>query len=188
MKDEGLKTENALQSYFVQRMEKYLNENGKKLIGWDEILEGGLAPNAAVMSWRGEEGGIAAARERHYVVMTPGEYCYFDHYQADPKNEPLAIGGFTPLKKVYSYEPVPAVLTEEESRYILGAQGNVWTEYMKTPEQVEYMAYPRAAALAEVTWSPRHLRDYENFSARLIRLSKLYDILGLHYCKAELQP
>ncbi|MEI7423950.1 MAG: beta-N-acetylhexosaminidase [Prolixibacteraceae bacterium] len=187
MKDEGLKTEHELQSYFVQRMEKFLNENGKKLIGWDEILEGGLAPNAAVMSWRGEKGGIAAAKEHHYVVMTPGDYCYLDHYQADPKNEPLAIGGFLPLKKVYSYEPVPAGLTEDEAKYVLGAQGNVWTEYMKSPEQVEYMVFPRAAALAEVIWSPKGPKDYENFKVRLNRLSKLYDILGINYCKTELK-
>jgi hexosaminidase len=185
MKEQGLKTEHELQSYFVQRMEKFLNENGKKLIGWDEILEGGLAPNAAVMSWRGEQGGIAAAKERHYVVMTPGEFCYLDHYQADPKSEPLAIGGYLPLKKVYSYEPVPAALTEDESKYVLGAQGNVWTEYMKTPDQVEYMVYPRAAALAEVIWSPKGPRDFENFKSRLVRLTKLYDILGINYCKAE---
>jgi len=185
MKDEGLKTEHELQSYFVQRMEKFLNENGKKLIGWDEILEGGLAPNAAVMSWRGEKGGIAAAKEHHYVIMTPGEYCYLDHYQADPKNEPLAIGGFLPLKKIYSYEPVPAGLTEEEAKYVLGAQGNVWTEYMKSPEQVEYMVFPRAAALAEVLWSPKGPKDYDNFKVRLKILTKLYDILGINYCKVE---
>lgn len=187
MKDEGLKTEHELQSYFVQRMEKFLNDNGKKLIGWDEILEGGLAPNAAVMSWRGEKGGIAAAKEHHYVVMTPGDYCYLDHYQADPKNEPLAIGGFLPLKKVYSYEPVPAGLTEDEAKYVLGAQGNVWTEYMKSPEQVEYMVFPRAAALAEVIWSPKGPKDYENFKVRLNRLTKIYDILGINYCKTELK-
>jgi hexosaminidase len=185
MKAEGLRSENELQSFFVQRMEKFLNENGKKLIGWDEILEGGLAPNAAVMSWRGEKGGIAAAKEHHFVVMTPGTYCYFDHYQADPKNEPLAIGGFLSLKKVYSYEPVPASLTEEESKYVMGAQGNVWTEYMKTPQQVEYMVYPRAAALAEVVWSPKGPKDFENFKNRLIRLTKFYEILGINYCKAE---
>ncbi len=185
MKVEGLKTEHELQSYFIQRMEKFLNEKGKKIIGWDEILEGGLAPNAAVMSWRGEDGGVAAAKEHHYVVMTPGEFCYLDHYQADPKSEPLAIGGFLPLKKVYSYEPVPSSLTEEEAKYVLGAQGNVWTEYLKTPDQVEYMAYPRAAALAEVIWSPKGARDFDNFKSRLVRLTKLYDILGINYCKAE---
>jgi hexosaminidase len=185
MKAEGLRSENELQSFFVQRMEKFLNENGKKLIGWDEILEGGLAPNAAIMSWRGEKGGIAAAKEHHFVVMTPGEYCYLDHYQADPKNEPLAIGGYLPLKKVYSYEPIPASLTEEESKYVMGAQGNVWTEYMKTPQQVEYMVYPRAAALAEAVWSPKGPKDFENFKSRLIRLTKFYDIFGINYCKTE---
>jgi hexosaminidase len=185
MKDEGLKSEHELQSYFVQRMGKFLNDNGKKLIGWDEILEGGLAPNAAVMSWRGEQGGIAAAKEHHFVVMTPGEYCYLDHYQADPINEPLAIGGYLPLKKIYGYDPVPSTLTEAEAKYIMGAQGNVWTEYMKTPEQVEYMVYPRAAALAEVVWSPKGAKDFDNFKDRLTRLTKLYDILGINYCKAE---
>ena len=185
MKDEGLRSEHELQSYFVQRMEKFLNENGKKLIGWDEILEGGLAPNAAVMSWRGEQGGIAAAKQHHNVVMTPGEFCYLDHYQADPKTEPLAIGGFLSLKKVYSYEPVPSSLTEDESKYVLGAQGNVWTEYMKSPEQVEYMVYPRAAALAEVVWSPKGPKDFDNFKSRLVKLTKLYDLLGINYCKAE---
>jgi len=185
MKDEGLKSEHQLQSYFIQRMEKFLNANGKKIIGWDEILEGGLAPNAAVMSWRGEAGGIAAAKEHHYVVMTPGSYCYLDHYQADPKTEPLAIGGYLPLSKVYGYEPVPAALTDEEAKYVMGAQGNVWTEYMKTPEQVEYMVYPRAAALAEVVWSPKGQKDFDNFKKRLSRLSNLYDLLGMNYCKAE---
>ena len=185
MKDEGLRSEHELQSYFVQRMEKFLNANGKKLIGWDEILEGGLAPNAAVMSWRGEQGGIAAAKQHHNVVMTPGDYCYLDHYQADPKTEPLAIGGFLSLKKIYSYEPVPASLTEDESKYVLGAQGNVWTEYMKSPEQVEYMVYPRAAALAEVVWSPKGPKDFDNFKSRLVKLTKLYDLLGINYCKAE---
>jgi hexosaminidase len=188
MKEEGLKTEHELQSYFVQRMERFLNENGKKLIGWDEILEGGLAPNAAVMSWRGEDGGIAAARERHYVVMTPGEYCYLDHYQADPKTEPLAIGGYLPLKKLYGYEPIPAVLGKEEAKYILGAQGNVWTEYMQTPAQVEYMVFPRAAALAEVVWSPKGARDFDGFKTRLNRLTKFYDLMGINYCKAEFKP
>ncbi len=185
MKDEGLRSEHELQSYFVQRMEKFLNENGKKLIGWDEILEGGLAPNAAVMSWRGEQGGIAAAKQHHNVVMTPGEFCYLDHYQADPKTEPLAIGGFLTIKKVYSYEPVPPSLTEDESKYVLGAQGNVWTEYMKSPEQVEYMVFPRAAALAEVVWSPKGPKDYDNFKNRLVKLTKIYDLLGINYCKAE---
>jgi hexosaminidase len=185
MKEEGFTTEHELQSYFVQRMEKFLNEKGKKLIGWDEILEGGLAPNAAVMSWRGEEGGIAAAKQHHFVVMTPGKYCYLDHYQADPKTEPLAIGGFLPLEQVYNYDPVPASLTHEEAQYIMGAQGNVWTEYMKTPEYVEYMVYPRASALAEVVWSPKESKNYAGFKNRMINQLKRYDAYGINYCKAE---
>lgn len=185
MRQDSLTTEHELQSYFVQRIEKYLNSKGKKLIGWDEILEGGLAPNAAVMSWRGEEGGIAAAKQHHFVVMTPGKYCYFDHYQTDPKTEPLAIGGFLPLKQVYEYEPVPSSLTEEEASYILGAQGNVWTEYMKSPEHVEYMVFPRAAALAEVVWSPKGSKNYDRFIRRMAEQVKRYDAYGITYCKAE---
>jgi len=185
MRDEGLATEHELQSYFVQRIEKYLNSRGKKLIGWDEILEGGLAQNAAVMSWRGEEGGIAAAKQHHYVVMTPGKYCYFDHYQADSKTEPLAIGGFLPLKQVYEYEPIPSSLTEEEASYILGAQGNVWTEYMKTSRHVEYMVFPRVAALSEVLWSPKGSRNYEGFLHRMTEQIRRYDTYGINYCKAE---
>ncbi len=184
-REEGLRDEHELQSYFVQRIEKYLNEKGKKLIGWDEILEGGLAPNAAVMSWRGTEGGIAAAKQQHYVVMTPGSHCYLDHYQADPKTEPLAIGGFTPLEKIYSYEPIPEELTESEAKFVLGAQGNVWTEYMKTPEQVEYMVYPRAAALAEAVWSPKGSKDYAGFKERMLSQIARYDAYGINYCKAE---
>ena len=185
MKSEGLTTEHELQSYFVQRMEKFLNEKGKKLIGWDEILEGGLAPNAAVMSWRGEEGGIAAAKQHHFVVMTPVKYCYLDYYQADSKTEPLAIGGFLSLEQVYNYEPVPASLTDEEASYIMGAQGNVWTEYMKSPEYVEYMVYPRAAALAEVVWSPKGSKDYAGFKNRMLNQLKRYDVYGINYCRAE---
>ncbi|PSK82006.1 hexosaminidase [Prolixibacter denitrificans] len=187
MKKEGLKNEHELQSYFVQRIEKFLNEHGKKMIGWDEILEGGLAPNATVMSWRGEEGGIAAAQAHHDAVMTPGNYCYFDHYQADPKTQPLAIGGLTPLKEVYEYEPIPKELSAEEGKYILGAQGNVWTEYMKTPERVEYMVFPRIAALAEVVWSPKASRNYDDFMSRMQDEVKRYDALGINYCKVEFQ-
>ena len=187
MKQEGLKNEHELQSYFVQRIEKFLNEHGKKMIGWDEILEGGLAPNATVMSWRGEKGGIAAAQAHHDVVMTPGNYCYFDHYQADQNTQPLAIGGFTPLKKVYQYEPIPKELSPDEGKYILGAQGNVWTEYMKTPEQVEYMVFPRIAALAEVVWSPKDTRNYDDFMSRMKQEVKRYDALGINYCKVEFE-
>ena len=168
IKREGLKDENELQSYFIKRIEKFVNSKGRKIIGWDEILEGGLAPNAAVMSWRGEKGGIAAAKQKHYVVMTPGDYCYFDHYQSLDENEPLAIGGYTPVEEVYSYNPVPPQLTEEEAKYILGAQGNMWTEYVATPQHVEYMVYPRAIALAEVVWTPQEKRDYAGFVRRLV--------------------
>lgn len=183
IKDEGLKDEHELQSYFIQRMERFLNSKGRKLIGWDEILEGGLAPNAAVMSWRGVDGGVEAAKQQHNVVMTPGSHCYLDHYQGNPETEPLAIGGFTPLEEIYSYEPVPDTLTVDEAKYIMGAQGNVWTEYMKTSDHVEYMVYPRAAALAEVVWSPKAERSYEEFLNRLRILAKRYDFYGLNYSK-----
>lgn len=164
---EGLQDEHELQSYFIQRIEKFVNAKGRKIIGWDEILEGGLAPNAAVMSWRGTEGGIAAAKAGHHAVMSPGSHCYFDHYQGDPANEPVAIGGYTTVQKVYSYEPIPEALSEEEARYILGAQGNLWTEYILTPEHVEYMAVPRMLALAEVLWTPKENRDEGDFIRRL---------------------
>ena len=167
MKEEGLKTEEELQSYFVQRIEKFLNSKGKKIIGWDEILEGGLAPNAAVMSWRGTKGGEAAAKAGHHVVMSPGSHCYFDHYQSNPEFEPTAIGGFTTVEKVYSYEPTPAYLSEKEKKFILGAQANVWTEYINTSNDVERMAFPRMCALAEVVWSPKELRNWSNFANRL---------------------
>lgn len=166
-KAQGLKDEHELQSYFIQRIEKFVNAKGRKIIGWDEILEGGLAPNAAVMSWQGIEGGIAAARSGHYAVMSPGSHCYFDHYQGDPANEPLSIGGYTPLQKVYAYEPIPAELKPEEHKYILGAQGNVWTEYILTPEHVEYMAVPRMLALAEVLWTSKAKRNEADFIQRL---------------------
>ncbi|MFZ1694383.1 MAG: beta-N-acetylhexosaminidase, partial [Flavobacteriales bacterium] len=167
MKAHGLKDEHELQSWFIQRIEKFVNSKGRRIIGWDEILEGGLAPNAAVMSWRGTEGGISAARSGHYAVMSPGSHCYFDHYQGDPANEPLAFGGYTTLQKVYSYEPIPAELKPEEHKFILGAQGNVWTEYILTPEHVEYMAMPRMLALAEVLWTPKEKRDEKDFIRRL---------------------
>jgi hexosaminidase len=167
MKTEKLQNTHELQSYFIQRIEKYLNTKGKKIIGWDEILEGGLAPNATVMSWRGEEGGIAAAKENHDVVMTPGKWCYFDHYQDTTGSEPLAIGGFTPVSKVYGYEPVPPQLSADEAKHVLGAQANVWTEYITSPDHVEYMVYPRACAMAEVVWSPKGQRDYNDFVSRM---------------------
>ncbi len=168
MREHGLGTEEELQGWFIQRIERFLAAHGRRLLGWDEILEGGLPPDATVMSWRGIEGGIEAARQGHDVVMTPGSHLYFDHYQSrDRRREPLAIGGFTPLDSVYAFEPIPAALDPSEARHILGAQANLWTEYIRTPEQVEYMVYPRALALAEVVWTPRERRSWEDFVARL---------------------
>lgn len=183
MHKQGLKDEHALQSYFIQRIEKFVNSKGRRIIGWDEILEGGLAPNATVMSWRGTEGGIAAAKEGHDVVMTPGSNCYFDYYQADPSHEPLAIGGMLTLETVYSYEPTPAELSPEQAKHILGAQGNLWTEYIADNKYAEYMAFPRACALAEVDWSPREKRDIRDFVKRLqIHLQRL-EMMKVNYAK-----
>jgi hexosaminidase len=184
IQQEGLKDEHELQSYFIKRIERFVNSKGKKIIGWDEILEGGLAPNAAVMSWRGTEGGIAAAKQKHYVVMTPGSHCYFDHYQGEPKNEPVAIGGYTSVEKVYSLEPTPAVLSKEEGKYILGAQANLWSEYISTPEHVEYMIMPRMAALAEVVWGTSNPVNYKDFQNRLIQHFSVYDKKGINYSRS----
>jgi len=181
IQEEGLADEDELQSYFIRRIEKFLLSKGRKLIGWDEILEGGLAPEATVMSWRGMRGGIEAARQGHDVIMTPVSFCYFDYYQANPKTEPLAIGGYTTLKKVYSFEPVPPELSEMESKHIIGAQGNVWTEYIKTPEYAEYMSVPRMTALSEVVWSPKESRNWKYFRARLENFFKRLDILDINY-------
>ena len=181
IKEKGLKDEHGLQSYFIARMEKYINSKGKQIIGWDEILEGGLAPNATVMSWRGTSGAIEAAKEGHDVILTPGSHCYFDHYQSEDENEPLAIGGFLPLEKVYHFNPIPKELTEEESKYVLGAQGNVWTEYMKTEKQVEYMAFPRVVALSEVVWSSPENKNYSDFINRLEQYQKRLDQLDVNY-------
>lgn len=167
MKENGLKNEKELQSYMIHRVEKFLNSKGRKLIGWDEILDGGLAPDATVMSWRGESGGIKAARMGHDVIMTPGGYCYFDSYQADPRTQPAAIGGFLPYLKVYSYYPVPEELTPEEGKHILGAQANVWAEYIPTTSHAEYMIFPRLLALSEVVWSPREKKETEDFKRRI---------------------
>lgn len=166
IKEKGLKDEHELQSYFIQTIEKFLTKHQKKIIGWDEILEGGLPPQAAVMSWRGTEGGIAAAKQHHEVVMTPGSHCYFDHYQGHPAVEPLAIGGFTPLEKVYHFNPVPEALNENERSFILGAQGNLWTEYLTSFDAVCYNALPRMAALSEVVWSPEQNKDLTGFLKR----------------------
>lgn len=180
---EKLADEAALQSYFIKRVEKMVTAKGKKMIGWDEILEGGLAPEATVMSWRGMDGGIEAAKMGHDVIMTPTSHCYFDYYQADPETEPLAIGGFLTLKKVYSLEPSPPVLNEAETRHILGAQGNVWTEFIPTPEHAEYMALPRMIALAEVVWSKAENRDYNDFIRRMQYQFTILDQLKVNYGK-----
>lgn len=164
---EGLADEAELQSWFVARIERFLNAAGRRLIGWDEILEGGLPPRATVMSWRGVEPGIEAAEAGHDVVMTPTSHLYFDYYQGDPAHEPLAIGGFTPLERVYAFDPVPAGLDPDAARHVLGAQANVWTEYMRTSDHVEYMAFPRMLALAEVVWSPAEARRWDGFLDRL---------------------
>lgn len=184
IKREGLKDEHELQSYFITRIEKFLNAHGRQIIGWDEILEGGLAPNAAVMSWRGTEGGIAAARQHHPVVMSPGSHCYFDHYQAKPESEePLAIGGYTTTEKVYSFNPMPSDLSDDEAKYIMGAQGNVWTEYMRTSDHVEYMVFPRMTALSEVLWGTADPSQYDDFFKRLTFHFKTFDSLGINYKK-----
>ncbi|MBK7031371.1 MAG: family 20 glycosylhydrolase [Bacteroidales bacterium] len=187
MQDEGLKSEMELQSYFIKRVERFLSSKGRRLIGWDEILEGGLAPEATVMSWRGMQGGIDAAMQNHDVIMTPTDYCYLDYYQADPATEPLAIGGMLTLKTVYSFEPTPPVLTAEQAKHILGAQGNVWTEYIKTPEMVEYMTYPRAIALAEVNWSQKDARNWDDFVQRMENQYKRLSYLGVNYSKGSMQ-
>ena len=181
IKKEGLKDEHGLQSYFIARMEKYINTKGKQIIGWDEILEGGLAPNATVMSWRGTSGAVQAAKEGHDVILTPGSHCYFDHYQSENENEPLAIGGFLPLEKVYHFNPIPEGLSDKEATYVLGAQGNVWTEYMQTEKQVEYMAFPRAVALSEVLWSSSKHKNYSDFINRLEQYQKRLDLLEVNY-------
>ena len=187
IKREGLKDEHELQSYFVQRIEKFLNKNGRDMIGWDEILEGGLAPNATVMSWRGIEGGVAAAKQHHNVIMTPGTHCYFDYYQApeDQRIEEPITGStrHTTVEKVYEYEPTPEDLSPEEASYILGAQGNVWTEYMPTWDRVEYKVLPRMTALSEVVWSSKEARNWDDFEMRLQQMAKRYDALGYNYAK-----
>jgi hexosaminidase len=181
IKREGLKDENELQSYFVHRIEKFLNEHGRQIIGWDEILEGGLAPNATVMSWRGSQGGIEAARQGHDVIMTPNTHLYFDYYQSKNEDEPLAWGGYLPVEKVYSLNPTPKELDKDEAKHILGAQGNVWTEYIKTSDHVEYMVLPRMSALAEVVWTPKEKKDWKGFLSRLEVLAKRFETMGYRY-------
>lgn len=182
MKDENLSSVEELQSYFIKRIEKFVNEKGRNIIGWDEILEGGLAPNATVMSWRGEQGGIDAAKLGHKVIMTPGDYCYFDHYQSVNPTEPPAFGGLTTLATVYSYHPIPAGLTVEQAKLITGTQGNLWTEYVPTTTQAEYMFFPRSTALAEVAWS-ENKQSYDQFIGRLLSYLKRLDEHQVNYSR-----
>lgn len=184
IKKHNLKDEHGLQSYFIQRIEKHVNSKGRKIIGWDEILEGGLAPNAAVMSWTGIKGGIEAAKTNHFAVMTPGAYCYFDHYQGDPQTEPNAFGGFTPLDKVYSYNPIPDELNTEQSKYILGVQANLWTEYILDFKQVQYMIFPRLFALSEVGWGTSNPEKYKEFENRVVQHFKILDKMNINYAKS----
>lgn len=181
MKRENLKDEHEVQSYFIRRMEKFINSRGKKIIGWDEILEGGLAPNATVMSWRGMKGGIEAAKSKHDVIMTPTDYAYLDYGQGDPATEPLNIGGYLPLEKVYSFDPVPKELTNEESGFIIGGQANIWTEYLKKPENVEYMAFPRMLAISEVLWTQPTNKSFDDFQSRLYEHYQRLDDQKVNY-------
>ncbi len=185
IKTEGLKDEKELQSYFIKRIEKFIVSKNRKMIGWDEILEGGIAPEATVMSWRGVEGGIAAARQGHDAIMTPVSYCYFDYYQADPASEPKAIGGFVTLKKVYSFEPTPGELTPAEAKHILGAQGNLWTEFIPTPAHAEYMAVSRMIALSEVVWTPKNEKNWNDFRLRMATQFKKLDNMKVNYSKGS---
>jgi hexosaminidase len=183
IKTENLKDEHQLQSYFIQRIEKHINSKGKSIIGWDEILEGGLAPNATVMSWRGEEGGIAAAQQNHDVIMTPSKWLYLDYMQDSSKAEPLAVKVLVDVKTVYSYDPSPRQFSVEQAKHVLGVQANVWTEYMKSGDHVEYMVYPRAIALAEVGWSIKENKNYEDFIKRLKASERLLNSWKINYAK-----
>lgn len=182
MKELGLTDEDQLQSYFIKRIDAFLTAKGRRLLGWDEILEGGLAPGATVMSWRGEQGGIAAANAGHAVVMASNHYTYLDYLQStDQENEPLSIGGYIPLEKVYSFEPIPAEIQSAQTQHVLGAQGQLWTEYISTPAQVEYMAFPRLCALAEVVWSPSDVKNFDNFTDRLLVHQERLRHSGVNY-------
>ena len=185
----GLKDEHELQSYFIRRIDKFVTSKGKKLLGWDEILEGGLSPNAMVMSWRGTAGGIEAAKQNHDVVMSPNSFFYIDYYQGDSKTEPLAIGGNLPLSKCYSFEPNLPELTPEEAKHVVGIQANLWTEYIDNIDYAEYMTYPRALALSEVSWSPKAVKNYAQFKKRVAGHLPTMDALNIHYSEAFLsQP
>ena len=189
MEDHGLKDVHELQSYFIKQMDIYLTSKGKKLIGWDEILDGGISPNATIMSWQGEKGGIEAVKQKHNVVMTPINECYFDHYQSNNPNEPLAIGGYLPIENVYNYNPIPKELNAEEASYILGSQANVWTEYISTMNQLEYMVFPRALAMSQVLWCREQKPDFEDFKSTIINFQfPFLDRYKVNYSKAILTP
>ena len=184
IKTEGLKNAGELQSYFIKRIEKFINSKQRVLLGWDEILEGGLPPKATVMSWRGIQGGIDAAKQGHDVVMSPVNPCYFDFYQGPKEEEPLAIGGFNPLEKVYEYDPIPKELDAEAAKHILGAQANLWTEYVPNIKHAQYMTFPRIAATAEALWSPKEVKNYDDFYRRIQTFTKRYDQMGINYSKS----
>jgi hexosaminidase len=184
MRTEKLKEVEELQSYFVKRIEKFINSNGRKLVGWDEILEGGLPPDATVMSWRGFKGGLEAAKEGHDVVMTPGEFCYVNLYQGPYDVEPIAQGGYLPLKKAYQFEPVHESMTLKEAKHVLGGQANLWSEYVSTESHSEYMIFPRLAALSESLWSEKKNKDWADFSSRLVIQFKRYKAQGINYSES----
>lgn len=186
MKENGLKDESALQSYFIHRIEKFVNSKGKTIIGWDEILDGGLAPNAVVMSWRGEKGGIAAAKENHKVIMTPEEKLYFNHKQF-MKDDSLTAAKYLPLDVVYNYEPIPAELNALQAKNVWGAQGNLWSEYIGNPTKIDYMLFPRIDALSETLWTPKGTKNYPDFLKRLKTQFKRYDLMGITYNKRYLE-
>ncbi len=186
MKEKGMKDEHELQSYFIRQIEKYVTSKGKTIIGWDEILEGGLAPNAVVMSWRGETGGIAAAKQHHYVIMTPSNPLYLNQSQVK-NDDSLTANGYNPIENVYNYEPVPKELDQQDSKYILGAQGNLWTEYISNPRKVEYMLFPRMSALSEVLWSKKEDRNWDDFKKRMATQFKRYDLWNVNYSKAHFE-
>ncbi|MBX3254686.1 MAG: beta-N-acetylhexosaminidase [Chitinophagaceae bacterium] len=187
IKENNLKDEHELQSYFIQRIEKYLNGKGRAIIGWDEILEGGLAANATVMSWRGEKGGIEAAKQKHDVIMAPNSYVYLDYSQRK-NDDSVTIGGYLPLQKVYSFNPIPKELSADEQHYILGAQANLWSEYILYPSKVEYMIFPRLTALSEVFWSPLKHKNWESFKKRIPVQFKRYELWGVHYYPGLNEP
>jgi hexosaminidase len=187
IKEKGLKDMNGLQSYFMHRIEKFVNSKGKTIIGWDEILDGGITPNAIVMSWRGETGGIQATKQHHKVIMTPEKYMYFNHAQFE-KEDSLTANKYVPLQDVYHYDPISAQLNSQEAQYIWGAQGNLWSEYIANPAKAEYMLFPRLDALSEILWTPKAKQNYHDFRERLKTQFKRYDLMNINYSKRYLQP